>query len=536
MSSYSFEDTGLDPNNPRAVNYYKKCSETADTLDKFNDLFIVHPLYYIFIYSSLLYIIITTIVLFFIKKKHIMNSNYFKLSLLFIIGYIFIIINAFQIDVYYKTSACFVSLLLTGLGYPYVLFSCVCFSTQWINKYHASSELMLKNLTKSRNKTLFQKLFSKITKVKMFFTIFIYTILICCYTVIVSFINSNYKIYPPSVGFCPYNIYYLPQTVSLISYFLIYTPITLLELRSIKATNSMKKSQLISLILSTMFIVIYFIYTFIPNVGCSVLISYFPSDCFVLLILLTMHYLQIAKPILFSLKMEKKLKKCDTSIEGLKSLLKDKNLLNEFILYCLDNCCIENVLFCKEYEKFKKYISQAKMPNNENSNVFLNRFSIDNYNIKSIAFDYLEKFSEKSFLISINETTSIQSGILLKDNENEILNDNFGKTKKNNAESTFSEVLQIITKIYEIFISTESLYAVNITSKTMKKLTNEIAELKKTYLLPNISMQPFNSNEKCVNIVENIFNDTYKEVLDNLFYNSYMMFIKFKKDEKKQMV
>jgi len=42
--------------------------------------------------------------------------------------------------------------------------------------------------------------------------------------------------------------------------------------------------------------------------------------------------------------MDKKINKLDISINGLKDLLKDKDLCKELMLFSLENCCVESVV------------------------------------------------------------------------------------------------------------------------------------------------------------------------------------------------
>lgn len=100
MSNYNFNDTGLDVNNPRAFKYYIKCSEVADTPQKLNSLLNITPFFYVYIFGSLFYLLTTTVVLFHIKNKHTIRYNYFKLSLLFVIGYLLLIVHSILVDVY----------------------------------------------------------------------------------------------------------------------------------------------------------------------------------------------------------------------------------------------------------------------------------------------------------------------------------------------------------------------------------------------------------------------------------------------------
>jgi len=102
MINYSFNDTGLDINNPRAIKYYEKCGETAETPEKLNSLLEMKPFFYIYIFGSLFYLLLTTVILFYIKNKNTIRYNYFKLSILYVIGYLYLIIHSILIDVNIK--------------------------------------------------------------------------------------------------------------------------------------------------------------------------------------------------------------------------------------------------------------------------------------------------------------------------------------------------------------------------------------------------------------------------------------------------
>ncbi|ORX82934.1 hypothetical protein BCR32DRAFT_157435 [Anaeromyces robustus] len=300
---------------------------------------------------------------------------------------------------------------------------------------------------------------------------------------------------------------------------------------------------------------------------------------------------------------EKKINKFDISLSGLKELLKDKNLCNEFILFCFDNCCAESVLFCKEYEKFKKYMAHIHATNNTNCiSIFLQHITnIENYDIFSISLQYLDSYSNKEaplseiasfssteFMINkekensgpisstnlISKTKRLETSSITniqtysnhnsntsinKERENSIPTNiipkmnrlgapsltnihksNFctSNTSLNNINTNINnsvnsnnlqEVITVITKIYDIFISTQSPYAINVTGKVIKNLTRKIKVFTKE-VENKVTVQQFFENEENV---ECIYDDAYNEILHNLFINSYVNYINIKKKDKK---
>jgi len=64
---------------------------------------------------------------------------------------------------------------------------------------------MLKNLTTLddvQSKSLFQILFSKFTEKRIYIALLIYSFLYFCYSILLSFVSSEYSIFPMSKGFC----------------------------------------------------------------------------------------------------------------------------------------------------------------------------------------------------------------------------------------------------------------------------------------------------------------------------------------------
>jgi len=170
----------------------------------------------------------------------------------------------------------------------------------------------------------------------------------------------------------------------------------------------------------------------------------------------------------------------------------------------------------------------SKNARNSNFSGYLTNYfgNIDNYNIKSIALNYLDNCDEKNIDKSLN--LSFDDFSLTRKESVSSLTDNFKmKMQPLPEKPVLIDIILIASKIYDIFISGDSVYSVNITNKTFKSVSNKINSLAGSALKSHQSIKEFYND----NDVENIFDDAYEEVIRNIFYNSYVKFMSIKKDE-----
>ncbi|OUM69607.1 hypothetical protein PIROE2DRAFT_2475 [Piromyces sp. E2] len=261
----------------------------------------------------------------------------------------------------------------------------------------------------------------------------------------------------------------------------------------------------------------------IPSYNCSQIVRYLPSDAYALIISCSFHYSQVIGPLLDYYYVNKKANKLELNKNGLIQLLNEEYLFNEFFEYCKQKCCVENAIFHIEYTKLKNLINPSNNKKNKidmskseycvsKTSKSLNMMGVSENNI----CDHLSGSSFSDFEIDNKSTKSDPDGSNMKENKRKTV--------------IYYDVHKLINEIFNNFIDDDAKYEINIPGRIKKELKANLTEHNQQF-----SKGEFNLVDDIFEI-ENIFDDAYEEVLQDLFLNVYTGFIsnrnKIKEDKK----
>ncbi|ORX55418.1 hypothetical protein BCR36DRAFT_185893 [Piromyces finnis] len=347
-----------------------------------------------------------------------------------------------------------------------------------------------------------------------------------------------------------YRIEYIPQLFLIFFFFLIFLPFSVIELYKLNDSINMKNSLMFTTIFMFISLFGYFLISLIPSYNCSKFVKYWPSDAFVLLLCISYHYTQITKPLISIIHLKRQAKKLVVSKQGLIKTLQDRILFTEFAEECKKGRCVENILFCVEYKKFKALINNKS----HKSSIILNDIDevpkspseteYSKFTCTSSIQDVVEKKKDSIDECRINIDDS-------KTNNKRRFSENFINKQRSRSEERIPSITSIVDKkkmlsshlkwssvnlkhgpsvddiinrinyIYEKFIKSFSDYELNLTSKVVKKITNTINDLN-TMVKDHETISFASLSEMNFDI---IFDEAYDEVLDSLYLNVYMQYV-----------
>ncbi|ORX83629.1 hypothetical protein BCR32DRAFT_326305 [Anaeromyces robustus] len=173
-------------------------------------------------------------------------------------------------------------------------------------------------------------------------------------------------------------------------------------------------------------------------------------------------------------------------------MLEDDLLFREFGEFCRDENCIENILFYRDYWKYKKLFQRHDKPSTNNTDVLKSRkLSMDSVSISKSEKNKKERrISSTSSKMSKRETSTNIIDLDVIDKEAQKFCDNF---IGNNA-------------IYEINIQHFIVKTINDTFKILR-------------------MDQEQTIEEKINGYYTAFDRAYKEVTNNIYLNSYSNYI-----------
>lgn len=546
-----------DSTNERANGYYERCQGYVKTQEEFVSLLDIRPHFHVICQFLIAYIFITGILIIIFRNKYIIKRNNPELTLYFSLGCIINIADSYGVDVNYDKYPCFLVFYCTGISYPLMMVSCIGCISRYLKQYYSSANAFVevfdeKYEVKNQygNKKLQNVRDYLIDKYPNRFVLF-YILIVTIYSLLVSLFGNRYRIFNDvDKGFCIISLEYAPQLILIVTFSVIYIPYTLYELKRIEDTFNIKNVLYVSLITIFLCIIGYFVSSLTTAYNCTPeFIRNWPADCFVILYCAVFHYLQVTRPLFHLFYIERTMKNIDKTTEGLKKVLEDKILFREFCEFCKKDCCVENALFYKEYQKFKTAIKNNKNIKKKQSNEHddlkeYSNNSSDNDVIKnSIAINmentinnYNNAFNNGSMVINESDEISNyeytnKNSIDISDCSDKKTTTTVKKSQSYSLKKTPVDTFQIAVDIVNKFILPNSVYTVNIDNKISRNIIDVIKQYENRNV--NESINTFNTNASPNNdltesLFETIFDDACDEVITNLYLNCYLKYVRTK--------
>ena len=288
---------------------------------------------------------------------------------------------------------------------------------------------------------------------------------------------------------------------------------------------------------------------------------------------------QITIPILQLSYNKYKVKKLDLTKKGLIHLLNDSTLFDEYLNFCNEKRCVEGVVFQREYKKFKNLFKAGnkKLANVIDPITTLNSNNSGNCIINIDPPPHQEQQRQqpvnisKEFLLppeiektsySPSETSSISSpptspkliirhasterkkkefvNIYNCENDFNDSDDSDDDDIESNRTSEtyhvidkklvqiYDEIHEKVNNIYKFFFAHRSDYELNVPDLIVKNVRKKLKIFNHNYKKMK-SGQPFTYEElDC----EDIFDETYEEVMQSLYLNTYSAFVIHKRKQK----
>ncbi|ORX82936.1 hypothetical protein BCR32DRAFT_292326 [Anaeromyces robustus] len=505
--------------------YYKKClpyASKSEDFDYFIEKSIVFKIYGL---GSIGYMLIISYLLLKHRKHYIFKRQGRVYFIMFMIGSLLSVINSFLIQIKYKIYPCVILNFLVSLAYPLSFFSyAMIILTNFKNYYNsqvAYSE-MFRDMTNTNNNTkkqiyIFKFIYknmphSKIAPIFIFYLIVKWLIVYMLY-----FLNSLVS----QIGYCRLGLIHIPEIGEVLVFLFIFLPLALIEILKFDDTFRMKKKIVKSILTTFLCVLGYMTMSVVKPLNCSFLVKYIPSDSFaILLFLLSTVYLCVPtiKDIIHINKQKAETK---ATVNGMLKMLQDNILLREFSEFCRKENCTENILFYQHYWKYRKLFDNQE----RNSRIVkTNNFTTSNFLVTSVYdYDDRDRVSQMSFetpleaSICVDDTFSVNNTNMINGMESSRYFNTGRKITKN--EIFVKEAKNIIDN----FILNEAKFEVNISDKVKKNIISNFKDIKNN---SELQQQDFKERLKC------LFDESYNEVVNSLFLNSYTNYILLKRNEK----
>jgi len=295
-----------------------------------------------------------------------------------------------------------------------------------------------------------------------------------------------------------------------------------------------------------------------------------------MLLCISYHYTQIARPLLSIFYLNFKAKKLVVSKQGLTKILQDRIFFSEFTEECKKGRCVENILFYIEYKKYKSMVNtklhksscvlndieEASTTSTSTKNIRRKSSNLideerprrgteigDDFRIsiidetgqcrklsEGISIDGEKHYKSEERLLRANSVISQTTSMIdrkipvisnLKDGVSSHMK--WSNSNMKHGHST-EEIISRVNYIYMKFIKSYSDYELNLTAKCVKKITEFVEAInnltKNNELISILNVSGLN--------FDNVFDQAYEEVLDTLYLNVYMQYVvkKQQKDNK----
>jgi hypothetical protein len=357
-------------------------------------------------------------------------------------------------------------------------------------------------------KFLFKYFYTSCSSTKALNALVIFNVISVLYSILMYFTDDLIK----ENGFCSIGLSYLPQILEFAIIVIIGFPIVLIEAMKFDDKFRMKKTIILLIILQLFCYIGFLLISIDKKLLCSRIVKYIPPGFFVFISCLICT-------ILFSLTMLKDIRHIDKRNKDLKvnyqamtDMLKDKIQLREFGEFCRYENCVENILFYQDYWRYKNLFNKTERNSSNVESLKSQEFSeTESKPSHKIPHDeslqksnLLSRFSERAN--SIISTSSILASTILND----------GKEK--NDKTYFNIVEKEAKKFYDNFIANNAIYEINIQSTIIKNINEKMK------LMDEESESDLTMEEKIEEYYV-IYDQAYREVIDNIYLNSYSNYV-----------
>lgn len=585
-SEYNFNfPESWDRDNHLAVRLYERCASKFDNVDDFKFIYTKSTFYHIMVWFLIAYNIFSIILI-------LSNKNSFdklKLNKTILLIYTFsgliCIINCYLRNIFFESIPCSIVVYFFNLGYiPNILASIGC-----IMYYLQQCYITLNSYNKAINKSIKRTGFVYNICLKFKEESFIKFILICTigsvlFSGILGVFGTTYTYVPLSRGYCTTSsVEGYPLYVSLAAYF-VFSIFALIELHRLGRDFIFRKSLIITLYIVVLLLILNVLGNGTDYVKCTKIIRYIPNDSLLHIFSCIYNISQITIPILQLNYNKYKVKKLDLTKKGLIHLLNDSALFDEYLNFCNEKRCVEGVVFHREYKKFKNLF---KAGNKKLANVIITVNSNNSGNcVINIDPPHEEQQQQqqpinisKEFLLppeiektsySPSDTSSISSHpssaptsptspkLIIRhtsterkkkefvsiyncenDSDDDDSDDDGDDIDSNRTSETYhvidkklvqiyDEIHEKINSIYKFFFAHRSDYELNVPGPIVKNVRKRLKIFNHSYKKMK-SYQPFTYEElDC----EDIFDETYEEVMQSLYLNTYSAFVVHKRKQK----
>jgi len=502
-----------DKNHDGAVELYKKCAPYVTKVEDYYEIIKISNVFIIFTIVIVIYITFINLWLLMYRRNYIFKRQCVMYYICLLFGSLVIIIDACLMEAYYEHFPCYIHHLLTGIGYPTYLSAVAFIIIKYYKFYYKSQIAYLSSLfSYSDNdqngilnkKFLFRYFYTSITSHKALKSLTIFNICSIIYSILMYFVDVRVA----ANGFCGTRLSYLPQICEYLFILIVFLPLALIEAIKFDDKFKMKKKIIILILLHIIFFVGFFLEALVTILNCSIIVQYAPASFYVFLSCVTCTSLLSLSMLTDIIHINKCNKNLKVTFNGMIELLNDKVLFREFGEYCRNDNCVENVLFYQEYWKYKNLFSKngnlrkGERTTSENSvnssHEFVKKNSVSESN--DVGTNSIVSLTE--YRIKFTSILSIRSDAKP-----------YNKIIENEAEILFND-----------YIKSNSIYEINIDSTTINQINKKLRELKESTTL---------SEDKKIEEYSIIFDKAYKEVINNIYYNSYSNYVHQKNKEQK---
>ncbi|ORY79599.1 hypothetical protein LY90DRAFT_664664, partial [Neocallimastix californiae] len=321
---------------------------------------------------------------------------------------------------------------------------------------------------------------------------------------------------------------YLPQIILVCLFLFVSFPLIVYQFYRLHDKFKFVNTLMINLLLMTISAGLFIYAMVVPSYNCSQIVRYLPSDAYGLIVSCSFHYSQVIKPILNYYYINRKSYNLEINTNGLITVLDDEILFNEFFEFCKQKCCIENALFYTEYKKFIRLVNILAKKNKRNlsiSEYYIAKLSKSNNKLGGSENNFndqqkIEKIHSKDSNISNGEQhRSILD--IFRSSDPEFINMKEGKKRA----AAYYEIHKLANEIYKKFIDENSNHEINIPEKARKEIKTKLISHNQSY-----SNEKFGSINNVKLDIENIFDEAYEIILQDLYLNVYIDYM-YKKDK-----
>jgi len=511
--------------------FYDKCKDYVNNENDFYDLTKTSIFYYVFGGVAGAFVICVNCLLFYNFNNYLFKRQCRLYYFCLMLGSIIIVFDSYLLGILYESYSCYVHHLLTGVGYGLYFWSIAFIIVKYYKYYYISQVAYLQNFLEYNDNENKDKLLNKKFIFKPFYTHISTSLALKCLACYIAFnialstvirsVNESIS----SDGFCLGGPIYIMQMLSIVLFLVCFLPLSLYEALKFDDKFRMKKTIIVFIILHIIYYTGYMVESTRPKLLCSKIVQTFPPGIFVLLSVVTstsLLSLTMVNEIIHLNKCNKNLK---STYKGMFEMLEDRVQFREFGEFCRNENCVENILFYQEFWKYKRLFNK----NVKNffhdplkSQEILETTSISLYNNIS-KNNGINESNNASKATGVNEPKSIKDEAdRMSSMANSTVSGNSSKMTKN-EQTAIETIEKEAKKFVEHFIGSKALYEINIQHFIITYIIDKLESLQ-------------NDDRTIEDKVEEyytIFDRAYKEVINNIYLNSYSNYVHQKNKEKK---